>query len=463
MKILMFGWEFPPYMSGGLGTACLGITQALAEEQVEIIFVMPGSQIPDDEQFIRFIGPDILRSEETSSSRKGRDPFLKRITVNSPLTPYLNARTYRIPAETAGSPFTSYEDDLFAEIDRYGHMAGRIAAGETFDVIHSHDWMTVMAARQAREISGKGWIFHVHSLEYDRSGEAVNPEILQMEQTGLEEADHIIAVSDYTKQRIIRYYGISPDKITVIHNGVIWQNELFENKTPLSYDYDAAPEEQPEKQQAEPLREEGKTPIPYGAEQEHEPRRSKTSVPLRTSGKNVLFLGRITFQKGPDYFVEAAAEVLKHVPDASFYIAGVGDMAPAMVERVAELGIGKNVHFTGFLQGEEIEEIFRMSDVYVLPSVSEPFGISPLEAIQHGVPVILSRQSGVSEIIRHCFLVDFWNIHDMADKIIALLCRKALAEEMRANAKEELSKITWQSAAEKIRSLYEQTIHREGA
>jgi glycosyltransferase involved in cell wall biosynthesis len=277
--------------------------------------------------------------------------------------------------------------------------------------------MTARAAWEAREISGKRWVFHVHSLEYDRSGEMINHEIWKMEQTGLQQADHIIAVSDYTKQRIVKYYGISPDKITVVHNGVTQED-----------------------------------PPHHGA------------APLRTeaSGKNVLFLGRITFQKGPDYFIETAAEVLKHIPDASFFMAGSGDMMPAMIERVAELGIGQNVHFTGFLHKEEVEEIFRMSDVYVLPSVSEPFGISPLEAIRCDVPVILSRQSGVSEIIRHCFLVDFWNIHDMADKIIALLRRKPLAEEMRTKAKEELSKTTWRSAAQKIRSVYQQTIYSAG-
>ena len=428
MKVLMFGWEFPPYMSGGLGTACLGITRALTEDQVEILFVMPGSQVPDDEKFIRFTGPHSPRMEEELSPQKAHDTFLKKFLVDSPLSPYMNEQTYGIrnrwrtnilagKGKTKVTPFKVYESNLFSEIERYGHFAKWIALEEDFDVIHSHDWMTSRAAYQAREISGKRWLFHVHSLEYDRSGEAVNPEIWRVEQTGLQQADHIIAVSDYTKQRIVKYYGISPHKITVVHNGVA----------------------------QDPL-----------------PRQAAIPRPAKTPGKNVLFLGRITFQKGPDYFIEAAAEVLKHIPDASFFMAGSGDMMPAMIERVAELGIGQNVHFTGFLQGEELEEIFRMSDVYVLPSVSEPFGISPLEAIRYGIPVILSRQSGVSEIIRHCFLVDFWNIHDMADKIIALLRRKPLVEEMHAKAKEELFKITWRSAAEKIRSVYQRAIYNEG-
>jgi glycosyltransferase involved in cell wall biosynthesis len=424
MKILMFGWEFPPYMSGGLGTACLGMTRALTEDQIEILFVMPGTQPPGDEEFIRFLRPHFFREEEPLPETDGI--FFKKISVDSPLSPYLNERTYRMQDRWPGSIlagggkkeghlFTSYAADLFSEIDRYGQMAKWIAGRGDFDVIHSHDWMTSRAAYAAREISGKRWIFHVHSLEYDRSGEAVNREIWQREQAGLQQADHIIAVSGYTKQRIVKYYGIAPDKITVVYNGVT-----------------------------------------------QEPSQAAAPLPAKTSGKNVLFLGRITFQKGPDYFIEAAAEVLKHIPDASFFMAGSGDMMPAMIERVAELGIGRHVHFTGFLQGEEIEEIFRISDVYVLPSVSEPFGISPLEAIQHGVPVILSRQSGVSEIFRHCFLVDFWDIHDMADKIIALLRRKPLVEEMRANAKAETAKITWRAAAEKIRAVYQRTIHSEG-
>jgi len=427
MKVLMFGWEFPPYMSGGLGTACLGITRALTEDQVEILFVMPGSQIPDDEPFIRFISPHSYHGEDGFSPQGTHDAFLKKILVDSSLSPYLNEQTYSLPNRWQTGilsgmrktiPFASYETDLFSEIDRYGHIAKLIAHGEDFDVIHSHDWMTSRAAYQAREISGKPWIFHVHSLEYDRSGEAINHEIWRMEQIGLQQADHVIAVSDYTRQRIVKYYGISPHKITVVHNGVT---------------------------------------------QDHLPRQETIPRPFKTPGKNVLFLGRITFQKGPDYFIEAAAEVLKHIPDATFFMAGSGDMMPAMIERAAELGIGQNFHFTGFLQGEEIEEIFRMSDVYVLPSVSEPFGISPLEAIRYDVPVILSRQSGVSEIIRHCFLVDFWNIHDMADKIISLLRRKPLAEEMRTNAKGELFKTTWRSAAGRIRDVYHRTIHGEGA
>ena len=253
----------------------------------------------------------------------------------------------------------------------------------------------------------------MHSLEHDRSGEAVNQGIFDMERYGLMAADHIIAVSDYTRKRIVEYYGIPSAKITVVHNGV------FGNDAP----------DQPE------------------------------IFERREKGKNVLFLGRITFQKGPDYFIEAAAEVLKRLPDVTFFMAGSGDMMTGMIEKVAELGIGEHFHFTGFLRGEEVERIFRISDLYVMPSVSEPFGISPLEATRYGVPVIMSRQSGVAEILHHCLLVDFWDVRDMADKMMALLCRNPLVSELKARARDELSKAGWKEAAHKIEAVYAKVMY----
>ncbi len=426
MKVLMFGWEFPPYMSGGLGTACLGMTRALVDDQVDVLFVMPGQQSLLPDRFVRFISPEPQTAQKHAEPDPiDEKPILTHFLVDSPLNPYQTESGYRNRRQTLKTgilsdlgtsgvaSFVPYGSDLFSEVDRYARAAASIAGRETFDVIHSHDWMTVPAAIRAREVSGKRWIFHVHSLEQDRSGEGINRGIFDMERYGLTAADHIIAVSNYTRKRIIEYYGISPDKITVVHNGVIG-HDMPEQVT--------AP---------------GKT----GKE------------------KNVLFLGRITFQKGPDYFIEAAAEVLKRLPDVTFFMAGSGDMMPGMIEKVAEMGIGKHFHFTGFLRGEDVERIFRMSDLYVMPSVSEPFGISPLEATRYGVPVILSRQSGVAEILHHCLLVDFWDVQDMADKMVALLCREPLVRELKARARDELFQASWKEAARKIEAVYTKVIN----
>jgi glycogen synthase len=422
VKVLMFGWEFPPYMSGGLGTACLGMTRALADDRVEVLFVIPGPESPLDDRLIRFISPDLAVLPEESAIDDVSSLTMTSFVVASPLHPYQNERTYGNRYRTgilsglgaSGiASFASYGTDLFSEVTRYSRAAEPIARSETFDVIHSHDWMTVPAAITARQISGKPWIFHVHSLEHDRSGEAITPGIFDMERYGLMAADHIIAVSDYTRKEIIEYYGIPSAKITVVHNGV------FDNNAP----------DQPE------VFEQGE------------------------KGKNVLFLGRITFQKGPNYFIEAATEVLKRLPDVTFFMAGSGDMMTGMIEKVAELGIGEHFHFTGFLRGEEVERIFRISDLYVMPSVSEPFGISPLEAIRYGVPVIMSRQSGVAEILHHCLLVDFWDVQDIVDKMMALLCRKSLVRELKARARDELSKAGWKEAAYKIEAVYAKVMY----
>jgi glycosyltransferase involved in cell wall biosynthesis len=271
--------------------------------------------------------------------------------------------------------------------------------------------MTVLAGLYAKEVSGKPLILHIHSLEFDRSGEHINRDIFYIERYGMVSADHIIAVSHYTKNLIVSRYGIDPDKISVVHNAV------SRAEAPNIYHVGRSPDK-----------------------------------------KIVLFLGRITFQKGPDYFVEAAAKVLEKLPEVTFVMAGAGDMMPRMIERVAELGIGKNFHFTGFLHGSEVEQIFTMSDLYVMPSVSEPFGISPLEAMIYDVPVIISRQSGVSEILHHALTVDFWDVNEIANKIIAILRYPILVAEIVERSRDELRKVRWEYAAEKIVEVYQHAL-----
>ena len=418
MRILMFGWEFPPRMSGGLGTACFGMTTALAGLGHQITFVLPQ---PGEASVAPFL--DIVSASDypAADRRKGEPAPIQQPAIRpvpSLLSPYLTGESYREMYLSEGKRFPErrgvYGPDLIAEVTRYGLAGSAIAGDIAFDIIHAHDWMTVPAALNARRISGKPLILHIHSLEYDRSGDNVNPAIQAIEREGLDRADRIIAVSHRTRRMIEELYGIDPGKIAVVYNAVT-------------------------------RAEAGRI---YRIERRGTPRRDRM----------VLYLGRITYQKGPDYFVEAAALVLKALPEVRFVMAGAGDMMGQMIELVGSRGIGNRFHFTGFLQGEEIERIFSLSDLYVMPSVSEPFGISPLEAMLYDVPVIISRQSGVAEILKHALKVDFWDIRDIASKIIAVLKYPALAGEMTQKAQEELRKIRWETAAERIAEIYRHVI-----
>ena len=424
MRILMFGWEFPPRMSGGLGTACYGMTAALAALGHRITFVLPQNGEANTAPFLELVSASgIPESDDDGDS--GMEAILRRLTLRpvlSLLHPYLDPGNYRTLYLSERKRFPDmaqvYGPDLISEVIRYGRAGGALARTLSFDVIHAHDWMTVPAALFARRISGRPLVLHIHSLEYDRSGGNVNAEILEIEREGMEKADRIIAVSHRTKRMIAERFAIPPDKISVVYNAV----------------------SQEEARQI------------YHTERRATPRERKV----------VLFLGRITFQKGPDYFVEAAAQVLRVLPDVTFVMAGAGDMMERMIERVGELGIGDRFHFTGFLQGEEIERIFSLSDLYVMPSVSEPFGIAPLEAMMYDVPVILSRQSGASEILQHALKIDFWDIREIAAKIIAVLKHPALAGAMAEKAREELRKIRWETAAERIAAIYREAVPSAG-
>jgi glycogen synthase len=435
MHILMFGWEFPPRVSGGLGTACLGIIEGLTVLGHEVLFVMPRQGTACAFPTVRVLSAsDVLRcdddgtfpvSSEPSGDRSGESMRHYPVPVDSPLSPYLTEHGYRSRLRSQTSPPDeenegaasfldlpgAYGPDLMAEVERYAAAAGRIAAGYPCDVIHAHDWMTVPAALRARQAHACPVIFHVHALEWDRSGEHANGDILAMEKAGLEAADHIIAVSHYTKEMIVRRCGIPAHRISVVHNAVSVHSQ--------------------------PVR-----------------RRRKKAA----DRKCVLFLGRITFQKGPEYFIEAAARVLEKLPDTRFIMAGAGDMMPRMIELAAEYGIGKNLHFPGFLSGEDIGKIFSLSDLYVMPSVSEPFGISPLEAALHGVPVIISNQSGVAEVLMHAIKVDFWDVRELAATMIAVLSQPALARELARHARRQVRRMTWDKAARKIVDVYRRVL-----
>jgi glycogen(starch) synthase len=299
------------------------------------------------------------------------------------------------------------------EVSRYALVASHIASSNEFDVIHAHDWLTYPAGIAAKKISGKPLVVHVHATEFDRSGENINPNVFDIERKGMEVADMVITVSHLTRQIVIERYGINPDKVVTVHNAV----EPTVNAEVLN---------------------------------------AKKHV----KEKIVTFLGRVTFQKGPDYFVEAAHKVLQKDTNVRFVMAGQGDMLNRMIKRVAQLKVSTRFHFTGFLKGEEVDTMFAMSDVYVMPSVSEPFGISPLEAMRSNVPVVISKQSGVAEVLRHALKVDFWDIDALSDSIYGLLHYDALSRMFIKYGKEEVDNMKWDDSAIKVRLVYEMALGR---
>ena len=405
MKILMFGWEFPPFNTGGLGTACYGLTKALSKQGVNITFVIPTAPKPIKSDFVNLI----------IASCTG---FLDIKRVNSLLVPYISSKgyndMYRQRSIKSDKNFgLVYGQNLFEEVNRYAIKAREIAINESFDLIHCHDWMTFLAGIEARKVSGKPLIVHIHATEFDRTGDNPNPYIYDIEKRGMEEADFVISNSNFTKNNVIRHHGINPDKIFVVHNAVEF------------------------------------TSFPDSEE-----------FKIKSQDKIVLFLGRITLQKGPDYFLDAAKKVLENEKNVKFIVAGSGDMEVSMIEKAAKLGIAKHVLFTGFLRGEDIDRAYRMADLYVMPSVSEPFGITPLEAMRNGTPVIISKQSGVSEVIKNCLKVDFWDIDEIANKIIAVLKYNALHHCLKEHGLIEIKKFSWNDSAKKCIDVYERVLSK---
>ncbi|MEM2144079.1 MAG: glycosyltransferase family 4 protein [Candidatus Jordarchaeaceae archaeon] len=404
MKVLMFGWEFPPMSSGGLGTACYGLTRSLSNLGVEITFVMPYAAENPEAEDIRII----------ATNNPGR---LKIVGINSALRAYITSSQYRSALRYTRNPKEKilYGEDLFQEVERFSKKAAQLAEKEEFDVIHCHDWMTFKAGIKAKRASGKPLIVHVHATEFDRTGGNAHPIVYDIERRGLHEADRIIAVSQFTKNKIVQYYGVHPDKVTVVYNAVDLNDARFEN-----------------------------------------------NFKINKRDKIVLFLGRLTLQKGPDYFVEAAKKCLEFDSNIKFIIAGTGSMEWRLIERVAELGIADKVLFAGFVTDEEREMLYQMADVYVMPSVSEPFGMTPLEALKYGTPVIISKQSGVSEVLKHCLKVDFWDINQLVDKILGVLRYKELKHTLREHGSLEVRKFDWNQSARKCIEVYNEVLRGMG-
>jgi len=471
MRVLMLGWEFPPHISGGLGTACYGMTKGLDEIGVEVCFVLPTAVPAGAASHVKLRGPNNLPVDSSTPvaapsgtpatteqviSREFEHVELRR--VEAMLQAYGTPESYdeavrkllreqqTIPGLAEGESVTEaagktapaeggqvdvgvdtanpsrglfiagggahYKGDLMSQVYRYARLAVEVARTEKFDVVHAHDWMTYPAGAAVAAASGKPLVVHVHSTEFDRSGANVNQQVYDIERMGMHCASRVVCVSALTRNICTSRYGVPQDKCTVVYNAV----ELPEN---------------------DGLR----------------------MAPIRQTEKIVLFLGRVTMQKGPEYFLRAARKVVGKFTNVRFVLAGSGDMMTQCIREVADLKLGRYVTFTGFLRGKDVDRIFSMADLYVMPSVSEPFGIAPLEALSHNVPVIISKQSGVSEVLTHVLKVDFWDIDEMANKILAVLRHAPLRRTLRQHGSIELRKFAWRDSAVKLKEVYEMVSH----
>jgi glycogen synthase len=406
IKTLMLGWEFPPYISGGLGTACYGLTKAMSRLGMEVTFLLPR------------MGP--VRLAGGAEVLESGFPHVRLRAVSSSLLAYGrygNPRSARSTTgagkqeEAVGGP-APYGPNICEEVQRYAMRVMKIAEAEEFNVIHAHDWMTFPAGIALAAHSGKPLVVQVHSTEFDRSGEHVNQYVYDIERHGMHAATKVITVSNYTRNIVINRYAVPPEKVEVVYNGIDFS--------------------------------EGAEVLP---------------LPSSKSDKVVLFLGRITMQKGPEYFLYAAKRVLEKEKNVKFVMAGDGDRLYGTIDLAAWLGIGHKVFFTRFLRGADVARAYQMADLYVMPSVSEPFGIAPLEALQHNVPVLVSKSSGIAETFRNALKVDFWDINEMANKIVAVLRHPPLQETLRVNGRQEALHFRWEDSAARVHEVYRRVLN----
>ena len=385
-KVLKLGWEFPPNNWGGLGVACYGLVKGLLNSGATVKLVLPNKQ----------------------------KSYLKNCEL-------LHARTnYSNSFKTQQSVYQNLYTNLFRRIYCYARSCEQVACKNDFDVIHAHDWMTFKAAIKVKQISKKPLVVHVHSTEVDRQGrENIKQRIYDIERNGMMEADKVIAVSNFEKQRIIKYYDIAPEKISVVHNAL----------SNAKRDFNGGPQ-------------------------------TKDSTIDFSSFKNknfkVLFLGRLTGQKGPEYFIQAAKKILRKLSNVEFIVAGDGDMKDKLIHMTEKLKINKKVTFTGFLRGKQIDDIYKLAHVYVMPSVCEPFGLAPLESMINGTPVVVSKDAGVCEIIYNCIKVDFSNVDQISEEVIELLQSPEKHKKLVVEGKKEVAKLSWDDAAQKCLKIYDQ-------
>lgn len=428
MKVLMFGWEFPPHISGGLGTACYGLTRGMASiPNLDVTFVVPKAFGDEDQSKIKLIGANNISLKYKKLNYSHFKKSIDYIEVDSMLVPYVDPEDFwKLKSSEVSSQYKylqtdaegklyftgTYGADLLKEIANYALVANVIAQENHFDIIHAHDWLAYPAGIAAKQASGKPLVIHVHATDFDRSGGSVNPVVYDIEKRGMDAADKIITVSNLTRNIVIEKYNIDPAKVETVYNAVdpLKETKKFKDKT--------------------------------------------------IDDKIVTFLGRITMQKGPEYFIEAAHKVLQRMDSVRFVMAGSGDMMEKIIRRAAQLKIMDKFHFTGFLKGDDVFDMLGMSDLYIMPSVSEPFGISPLEAMQSNVPVLISHQSGVSEILTYAIKVNFWDIDAMADAIYGVLNYPALSSMFKKHGKAEVDDLKWENSAQHVHQIYSQVINQ---
>lgn len=392
----MLGWELPPYNSGGLGIACYQMCKALSKQAVDIEFILP-YRAEHNADFMKVTAAHQQTAAAFAQSGNAYDS--QSYASGNGASPHLN---------------------LFEQQRGYEQAVVKLVDSREFDIVHAHDWLTFRAALRVKEMRGCPVILHVHSVESDRSGSRHgNPLVRDIEYISLQAADRIIAVSQRTKDAIMQDYGIPADKIEVIHNS-IEPGDL----TPL------------------------------------DPNNAYRYITLMKSlgYRVVVNVGRLTIQKGLPNLLRAAQKVVQHRPKTLFLIVGSGEQYFELLELAAELGIGPNVIFADFQRGKRWRDAFSIGDLFVMPSVSEPFGLTPLEAVAYGTPVLLSKQSGVSEVLRNCLKVDYWDIDEMANQIAAVMQSDALRDELAANSHQELERLSWDDVGEQVHRLYnEQT------
>lgn len=399
-KILMFGWEYAPFIAGGLGVVCRAISQSLANDHnVQVTYVLPN--IPEQLATggtIKFKSAGVKASDGVN---------LVSLDASLP-QPYFPSEAVQFYSGQSNVNGAIYGANLLAEVEDYSEKAAHLAEKTNFDVIHAHDWMTASAGTAAKAVTDKPMIFHVHATEMERTLGNPDPRIFEKELAGMESADKIIAVSEATRDRIVANYGIESSKIVVVHNAL----ERIESK--------------------------------YGP----------IARNIHNDDKVILFLARLTAMKGAQYLLAAGAKVTKVIPNTKILFVGTGELLENLIEQSVDLGIANKVTFTGFLPHDQVDRVYRYADVFVMPSVAEPFGITPLEAIKNGTPVILSKQSGASEVLQNVLKVDFWDVDELANKLIAVLKHGVLAEELTNNSRQDLEKLNWGEQSRKIIDIY---------
>ena len=395
----MLGWELPPHNSGGLGIACYQLCKALSKKQIDIEFILPYQA----NHGVTFMDVIAAHPQDIVSVRRSGIAY----------------DSFQYTHADGSEEWLS----IFEQQALYEESVARLVEEKEFDIIHAHDWLTFRAGLRAREIKRCPLILHVHSVESDRSaGNQGNPLVREIENEAMHLADKVIAVSQHTKQAIIRDYDIPADKIEVVHNSID-QSELAPLDPENAYHYLSR---------------------------------------MKALGYRVVVnVGRLTVQKGLPNLLRAASEVIARCPKTLFLIVGSGEQYYELIELAAELGIGPNVIFTDFQRGKRWRDAYAIGDLFVMPSVSEPFGLTPLEAIGYGTPSLVSQQSGVSEVLNNCLKVDYWDVREMANKIAAVVQSDSLRDTLASNAYQEFEKLSWDTVSDKVVNLYEN--HLSGA